>query len=334
MTPLAFPDGRVVLVNRGWVAQQASRSVLPEAPPPAGEVTVQGRISIPADGLSRVAARIDRAVRSGRTSIRRDLPRRRASPCCPWSIEATAAPVPDDGLVRAWPAPDFGVETHRIYMVQWYAFALLAAVAVALVPSPAAAGRRRPMHDRRHAAGRRARTVAASACAAAYAAADRRRDARADRRVVRDLLFLSARARGQLRNAAADGADSRRRRDAARRIAVPARRICAAAGCSSRTGGGDCDAGCERRLYATRQARTMQGKEQERIVRLFLQEGDAAPSAALLAQHPGLVVVRVPASVAAKFPDGAKVALSHRSARQSRACATPTIRTSRESPGI
>jgi cytochrome oxidase assembly protein ShyY1 len=34
--------------------------------------------------------------------------------------------VPDDGLVRAWPAPDFGIDTHRIYMVQWYAFALLA----------------------------------------------------------------------------------------------------------------------------------------------------------------------------------------------------------------
>jgi surfeit locus 1 family protein len=37
------------------------------------------------------------------------------------------APVPDDGLLRDWPAPDFGVATHRIYMVQWYAFALLAA---------------------------------------------------------------------------------------------------------------------------------------------------------------------------------------------------------------
>jgi cytochrome oxidase Cu insertion factor (SCO1/SenC/PrrC family) len=70
-------------------------------------------------------------------------------------------------------------------------------------------------------------------------------------------------------------------------------------------GRGNCDAGCERRLYATRQARTMQGKEQDRVVRVFLQEGDAAPSAALLAQHPGLVVVRVPASVAAQLPDNA-----------------------------
>jgi surfeit locus 1 family protein len=45
----------------------------------------------------------------------------------PAVIEATAAPVPDDGLLRDWPAPDFGIQTHRIYMVQWYAFALLAA---------------------------------------------------------------------------------------------------------------------------------------------------------------------------------------------------------------
>jgi len=35
--------------------------------------------------------------------------------------------VPDDGLVRDWPAPDFGVEKHRIYMLQWYALAALAA---------------------------------------------------------------------------------------------------------------------------------------------------------------------------------------------------------------
>ena len=47
----------------------------------------------------------------------------------PVMIEATAAPSGserDDGLVRDWPAPDFGVDKHRIYMVQWYSFAGLA----------------------------------------------------------------------------------------------------------------------------------------------------------------------------------------------------------------
>jgi hypothetical protein len=54
-----------------------------------------------------------------------------------------------------------------------------------------------------------------------------------------------------------------------------------------------CDAICERRLYATRQARTIQGGDQDRVVRVWLVtgEGDAPP--ALLAQHPGLDVVRI-----------------------------------------
>ena len=70
-------------------------------------------------------------------------------------------------------------------------------------------------------------------------------------------------------------------------------------------GRGDCGAPCERRLYATRQARTMQGREQERVVRAWLIAGEAAPPAALLAQHPELVVVRVPEAVPARFPGGA-----------------------------
>ena len=69
-------------------------------------------------------------------------------------------------------------------------------------------------------------------------------------------------------------------------------------------GRGECDASCERRLYATRQARTMQGREQERVARAWLVVGDAAPPAALLAQHPGLVVIRVPEAVPARFPGG------------------------------
>jgi hypothetical protein len=71
------------------------------------------------------------------------------------------------------------------------------------------------------------------------------------------------------------------------------------------SGGGDCDASCERRLYATRQARTMQGKEQDRVVRAWLVVGEAAPSPELLAQHPGLVVVRVPEAALAQLPGGA-----------------------------
>lgn len=61
-----------------------------------------------------------------------------------------------------------------------------------------------------------------------------------------------------------------------------------------------CGGDCAKALYATRQARTMQGREMERIVRLWLVTDDAMPDAALLAEHPDLAVVRVaPAAVAA-----------------------------------
>ncbi len=46
----------------------------------------------------------------------------------PVVIEQTGASLHPDGLVRDWPAPDFGVEKHWIYMMQWYAFAGLAVV--------------------------------------------------------------------------------------------------------------------------------------------------------------------------------------------------------------
>lgn len=68
---------------------------------------------------------------------------------------------------------------------------------------------------------------------------------------------------------------------------------------------GRCEAPCARLLYASRQARTMQGKEQERIVRVLLVPEGAAPDPALLAEHPGLIVAQVSAAARAGLPGGA-----------------------------
>ncbi|MEO8303855.1 MAG: hypothetical protein ABI724_07020 [Betaproteobacteria bacterium] len=71
------------------------------------------------------------------------------------------------------------------------------------------------------------------------------------------------------------------------------------------SGGRGCDAACERKLYATRQARTMQGKDQDRIVRVWLASGDNPPTPDLVAEHPGLLVIRVGATGLERFPGGA-----------------------------
>jgi surfeit locus 1 family protein len=125
VTPLRLADGRAVLVVRGWVAAGPTRAELPPAPPPAGPVVVRGRLVVPSSGYlelaphaatDRVWPNLDPARFAAATGV--DV--------LPAVIEEAPPPGGDDGLVRAWPAPDFGVDKHWIYMLQWYAFAALA----------------------------------------------------------------------------------------------------------------------------------------------------------------------------------------------------------------
>ena len=61
--------------------------------------------------------------------------------------------------------------------------------------------------------------------------------------------------------------------------------------------GGACDAACERKLYLMRQVRRAQGREMQRIVRLWLVTDGVAPRAELVAAIEGTVIA--PASAAA-----------------------------------
>ncbi len=125
VTPLRLDGGRYVLVDRGWVAAGARRAELPTVPPPTGTVTIDGRANLP-------PARYLELQRDAATgSVRQNLDIARIAeftglPLLPFVIEQTSDSA--DGLVREWPAPDFGIEQHRSYMLQWYAFALLGCV--------------------------------------------------------------------------------------------------------------------------------------------------------------------------------------------------------------
>ena len=125
VTPLQLDDGRILLVNRGWVPLGTSRAALPSAPPSTGRVTVQGRLNLPSahyfelrseTPVGPVWQNLDPARFAKATGLA----------VLPAIVEQTVAPVFADGLVRDWPSPDFGVEQHRMYMLQWYAFAALA----------------------------------------------------------------------------------------------------------------------------------------------------------------------------------------------------------------
>jgi surfeit locus 1 family protein len=125
IAPLELRDGRTVLVDRGFVAAMATRAEHPVVPAPAGPVEVRGHVNLPPAFVELGnAAPVD--------GVWQNLdPRRYAQvtgkAVLPIVIEQDAPGAPADGLVRDWTAPDFGIEKHRIYMVQWYSFAALAA---------------------------------------------------------------------------------------------------------------------------------------------------------------------------------------------------------------
>jgi surfeit locus 1 family protein len=126
VTPLKLTDGRTVLVNRGWLPAGVTRDALPTAPPPAAPVTVEGRINVPTPRYLELRADTVQGA------VWQNLdPKRFAQvtgvPVLPVVIEQTRPLHAGDALVRAWPAPDAGADKHRVYMLQWYAFAALAA---------------------------------------------------------------------------------------------------------------------------------------------------------------------------------------------------------------
>jgi hypothetical protein len=70
-----------------------------------------------------------------------------------------------------------------------------------------------------------------------------------------------------------------------------------------------CGAECERMLYATRQARTMQGREQDRVVRVLVVTGTEPLPASVTEPLPGLVAVAGDAAAVARLPGSAPAIL-------------------------
>jgi hypothetical protein len=67
---------------------------------------------------------------------------------------------------------------------------------------------------------------------------------------------------------------------------------------------GACSADCEAALYASRQARSIQNAERERVARLWLVTDDTRPAEALVAEHPDLAIVVVHPDALVPLPQG------------------------------
>jgi surfeit locus 1 family protein len=125
VTPLRLSGSAMhVLVNRGWIAAGSRREDLPSVRTPPGEVAVEGlglehaprvlAVGGPPTGRVWQGLAIDEFSRWSGLAVQ------------PVFLEQRSDTP--DGLVRDWPAPDFGIDRHTSYAMQWYLIAALAVV--------------------------------------------------------------------------------------------------------------------------------------------------------------------------------------------------------------
>ena len=115
--------GMHVLVNRGWVAAGPDRARLPQIPTPAGTVHIAGTAVVPGRFLE--LARTDQSGVVWQNLTLERVVASKALQVQPVVVEQNSAA--DDGLIRDWKRPDFGIAKHYSYAVQWFTFSGLIA---------------------------------------------------------------------------------------------------------------------------------------------------------------------------------------------------------------
>ena len=121
ITPLRINGSDIlVAINRGWAAADPRREILPKVPELIGTQAVQG---IAVKPLARVYELSHENV-VGPVKQNIALDRLLAE----WGMALQPVVLQQtndtgDGLVRDWPRPDTGADTHRAYALQWYVMA-------------------------------------------------------------------------------------------------------------------------------------------------------------------------------------------------------------------
>ncbi|HWL43158.1 MAG TPA: SURF1 family protein [Ilumatobacter sp.] len=148
VTPLSLPDGRILLVNRGFVPLTGD---VPEAP--RGSVTVTGRLHT--TERRRTGQLSDPAVGALELAQRVDIDRLAAqfdAPLVPMYIDLIESVPPEAGpFPEQVQQPDLSEGSHLSYAVQWFVFSSAVAVGWVLAVRHSVSARRAPSRATRDA---------------------------------------------------------------------------------------------------------------------------------------------------------------------------------------
>lgn len=126
ITPLRISDSDVlVLINRGWVPQGATRADLPQVMPPAGMQSITGLATVPQQqGFHLGPAVFDSTSWS---SVWQYLDWKHYREQVGQAVQPIVVLLDADkpgGYVREWRRLDAGIAVHQGYALQWFSLAL------------------------------------------------------------------------------------------------------------------------------------------------------------------------------------------------------------------
>jgi surfeit locus 1 family protein len=107
-----------VLINRGWIASGPDRSRLPSVNTPDATIRVTGMAMVPGRFLE-----LAKAEDAG--PVWQNLTIDRYAARTGYQVQPVVVQQQnelDDGLLRSWVRPDFGIAKHYGYAVQWFSF--------------------------------------------------------------------------------------------------------------------------------------------------------------------------------------------------------------------
>jgi cytochrome oxidase assembly protein ShyY1 len=125
LTPFAADNGVTVIVNRGWIAQNEYREILPPIEEVSGELELQGRVYVPL-GEQFMLGNEDQTGNWPRVIQSLNIEDMAAAlntttDVFPYSVRL--APLQPGVFVRNWPVISTSPEKHRGYAIQWFTMA-------------------------------------------------------------------------------------------------------------------------------------------------------------------------------------------------------------------
>jgi cytochrome oxidase assembly protein ShyY1 len=122
-TPLVTDSGTVLVVNRGWIAATGGSTAVQDVPaPPAGEVTVVGRVQPSQDAALPQPGDLP----AGQVTDLDVALVARGALAYPGYVDLVSSD-PEQGVgLMPWPVPDLSEGNHLSYAMQWIVFAVIA----------------------------------------------------------------------------------------------------------------------------------------------------------------------------------------------------------------